>query len=93
MDHATQPEQLIIDPNNLIEQAIHPRQRQQQQRERDPPDLQDVLTQQTEVLEEVLAGIMVELRARQPAVQQANPAEPPVDPAFNWGRLDLPSET
>lgn len=56
MDHATQPEQLIVDPNNLIEQAIHPRQRQQQQRERDPPDLQDVLTQQTEVL----AGMMAE---------------------------------
>lgn len=89
MDHATPPEQLIVDPNNLIEQAVHPRQRQQQQQERDPTDLQDVLTQQTEVL----AGVMVELRARQPAVQQANPAEPPVDPAFSWGRLALLYET
>lgn len=39
MDYATPPEQLIIDPNNLIEQAVNPRQRPQQQQERDSPDL------------------------------------------------------
>lgn len=89
MDHATPPEQRIVDHNNLIEQAVHPGHRQQQQRERDPPDLQDVLTQQTEVL----AGMMAELRARHPAVQQANLAEPPADTAFNWGRFALQSDT
>lgn len=60
-------------------------------RERDPPDLQDVITQQTEIL----AGMMAELRARQaqPAAQAGNAAEPPEDPAFDWSRLVLPPET
>lgn len=88
--HQTPPEQLLVNPDDLIEQAVNPRQRQPPQRERDPPDLQDVLTQQTEVL----AGMMAELgeRQQQPA-QQGNAAEPPADPAFNWARLALPSET
>lgn len=62
-----------------------------QPRERDPPDLQDVITQQTEIL----AGMMAELRARQaqPAAQAGNAAEPPEDPAFDWSRLVLPPET
>lgn len=36
---------------------------------------------------------MAELRARQPLAQPANPAAPPEDPAFDWTRLALPSET
>lgn len=36
-------EQLIIDFKNLIEQAVNPRQRQQQQRERDSPHLLNTL--------------------------------------------------
>lgn len=57
------------------------------ERERDPPDLHDVVTQQTEILQ----GMLAELRARQeaPAAPVANPA----DPNFNWGRLVLPPET
>lgn len=86
--HQTLPEQLLVNPDDLIHQAVNPRQRQLQH-ERDPPDLQDVLTQQTEVL----VGMMAELRARQQPAQQANAAEPPADPAFNWARLALPSET
>lgn len=75
-------------PEGLIDQAVNPRQPRQRQ-ERDPPDLQDVATQQTEIL----AWMMAELRARQPLTQPANPAEPPEDPSFDWTRLALPSET
>lgn len=56
---------------------------------RDPPDVQDVLTQQTEVL----AGMLAELRARQGPVPVANAAEPPEDPDFDWSRLVMPPET
>lgn len=49
-------------------------------RERDPPDLQDVVTQQTGIL----AGMLAELRARQvQPVEQANAVEPPADPNFD----------
>lgn len=59
-------------------------------RERDPPDLQDVVTQQTEIL----AGMLAELRARQNQPIQAAPAmEPVADPNFDWSRLVLPPET
>lgn len=60
-------------------------------REHDPPDLQDVVTQQTEIL----AGMLAELRACQalPAAPVPNQAEPPADPNFNWVRLVLPPET
>lgn len=53
--HRTPPDQLL---NNLIidEAPRSPR----EPRERDPPDLQDVVTQQTEIL----AGMLAELRAR-----------------------------
>lgn len=39
--------------------------------------------------------MLAELRARQaaPAAAAANPADPPADPKFNWGRLVLPPET
>lgn len=87
IEHATSPEQLIM-PEGLIDQGVNPRQPRQRQ-ERDPPDLQDVATQQTEIL----AGMMAELRARQPLAQPANSAEPPEDPSFDWTRLALPSET
>lgn len=61
-----------------------------EQRERDPPDLHDVVNQQTEIL----AGMLAELCARQgqPA-QQALAAEPAADPNFDWSRLVLPPET
>lgn len=49
-------EQLIM-PEGLIDQAVNPLQ------PRDPPDLQDMVAQQTEIL----AGMMAELWARQPA--------------------------
>lgn len=62
---------------------------QQQQQERDPTDLQDVLTQHTEVL----AGMLAELRARQGPAPVANAAEPPEDPDLDWSRLVLPPET
>lgn len=63
----------------------------EQSRERDSPDFQDVVTQQTEIS----AGMLAELRARQaqPNAPAAKQAEPPVDPNFNWSRLVLPAET
>lgn len=76
-------------PEGLIDQAVYSRQPRQTRQERDPPDLQDVVTQQTEIL----AGMITELTARRPAAQPANPAEPPQDPAFDWIRLALPSDT
>lgn len=80
MIHQTPPEKKpLVNPDDLIYQAVNPCQRQQPQRERDPPDLQYVLTQQTEVF----AGIMAEFRACQQPAQQLNTAEPPTDPAFN----------
>lgn len=62
----------------------------QNRRERDPPDLHDVVTQQTEIL----AGMLAELRARQgqPAQQQPG-VELATDPNFDWSRLILPPET
>lgn len=72
--------------DNLIEEC--PRAARQQP-ERDPPDLQDVLTQQTEFL----VGMLAELRARQGPVPLANTAEPPEDPDFDWSRLVMPPET
>lgn len=56
---------------------------------RDPPDIQDVLTHQTEVL----AGMLAELRARQGPVPVVNAAEPPEDPDFDWSRLVMLPET
>lgn len=61
-----------------------------QRREQDPPDLHDVVTQQTEIL----AGMLAELRARQGHPAQPIPgAEAVADPNFDWGRLVLPPET
>lgn len=84
--HRTPQDQLL---NNLIidEAPRAPR----EPRERDPPNLQDVVTQQTEIL----AGIFTELRVRQaqPAAPVINQAEPPADPNFDWSRLVLPAET
>lgn len=84
--HQTSPDQLIR--NLFIDEA--PR-AAQEVGERDPPDLHDVVTQQTEILQ----GMLAELRARQavPAAVAVNPAEPPADPNFNWERLVLPPET
>lgn len=76
----------VTPPEGLIEEL--PR-AQRQQPARDPPDIQDVLTQQTEVL----AGMLAELRARQGPVPVAATAEPPEDPDFDWTRLVLPPET
>lgn len=79
----TRPDQMIGNLN-IDEAPSEPR----QPRERDPPDLQDVVTQQTEIL----AG-MLRARQAQPAAPAVNPAEPPVDPNFNLARLVLPPET
>lgn len=69
----------------------HPESHDSPERERDPPDLLDVVTQQTEIL----AGMLAELRARQavPAAPAVNQAEPPADPNFYWSRLVLPPGT
>lgn len=84
--HQTPPDQLI--GNLFIDEA--PR-AAREVRERDPPDLHDVVTQQTEILQ----GMLAELRARQavPAAVAVHPAEPPADPNFNWERLVLTPET
>lgn len=84
--HRTLPEQNIMDDIIVDELLRAPR----EPRERDPPDLRDVVTQQTEIL----AGMLAELCARQaqPA-QQAIAAEPAADPNFDWSRLVLPPET
>lgn len=87
IQNLTPPEQLIM-PEGLFDQAVNQRQPRQPHQERNPPD-HGVVTQQTEILAEMIA----ELRARQPAVQPVNPAEPSGDPAFDWTRLALPSET
>lgn len=61
-----------------------------QRREREPADIHDLVTQQTEVL----AGMLAELRARQGHPAQPLPgAEAAADPNFDWSRLILPSET
>lgn len=61
-----------------------------QRREREPADIHDLVTQQTEVL----AGMLAELRARQGHPAQPIPgAEAAADPNFDWSRLILPSET
>lgn len=59
------------------------------QPERDPPEVQGILTQQTEVL----AGMLAELRARQGPVPVVDAAEPPEDPDFDWSRFVMPPET
>lgn len=87
IQHLTPPEQLIM-PEGLFDQAVNQRQPHKPHQERDPPD-HGVVTQQTEILAEMMA----ELRARQPAVQPVNPAEPSRDPAFDWTSLALPSVT
>lgn len=86
-DQRNPPVQMIGNLHHIDEAPREPR----QPRERDPPDLQDVVTQQTDIL----AGMLAELRARQakPPAPVVNPAEPPADPNFNWSRLVLPPET
>lgn len=82
--HVTPPSE-----NFLVDECPRAPRQQQPQQERDPPDLQDVLTQHTEVL----AGMLAELRARQGPAAVVNAAEPPEDPDFDWSRLVLPPET
>lgn len=53
-------------------------------------DLEDVVTQQTELLAAMLDSLNQRPAAPPPAGAQA---EPQPDPNFNWGRLALPSET
>lgn len=77
--HVTPPH--LVD--NLVEQM--PRNPPGQPRG-NPPDLQDVMTQQTAILENMMRA----LQRAQPAAPQ-DPAEPPADPHFVWERL--PSET
>lgn len=67
--HQTPPDQLIGNP--IIDEA--PR-AAREVRERDPPDLHDFFTQQTEIPQ----GMLAELRARQavPAAAVVNPDDP-----------------
>lgn len=67
--HRTPPDQILDDI--VINEA--PR-AQREPRERDPPDLHDVVTQQTKIL----AGMLAELRVRQAVlrVRQAVPLQP-----------------
>lgn len=59
-------------------------------REREPADIHDLVTQQTELL----AGMLAELRARQGQPAPPGPAaEAQPDPNFDWSRLILPPET
>lgn len=84
VNQRTPPDQIL---HNIIDEAPRaPR----EPSDRNPPDIQDVVTQQTEILEEMLA----QLRARQAApVVQQQAAEPAPDPNFDWIRLALPAET
>lgn len=86
--HMPLPVHVTPPSDNIIDEC--PRApRQQPPPERDPPDIQDVLTQQTEVL----AGMLAELRARQaPAAADINATEPSEDPDFDWTRLVQPPE-
>lgn len=87
--HAPLPVHVTPPSDNLLVDECPRAPRQQPQQERDPPDLQNVLTQHTEVL----AGMLAELRARQGPAAVVNAAEPPEDPDFDWSRLVLPPET
>lgn len=81
------PEHITLPPvpeDQIEELTREPR--QPAVRRPNPPELHDVLTQQTEIL----AGMMQELRRAQPA-QQQDPAETLPDPHFQWDRLCLPS--
>lgn len=69
---------------NILQCPANPR------RPRDRPDLEDVVTQQTELL----AAMLERLNQCQAAAPQPGAlAEQPVDPDFVWTRLTLPSET
>lgn len=84
--HQTPPDQML-GKMHIDEAPRAPR----EPRQRDEPDLHDVVTQQTEILQ----GMLAELRARQaaPVAPVVNSAEPPADPNFDWSRLVLPPET
>lgn len=76
-----------LDPQNLpgLDEAVNPHGHPP------PPDLQDVLTQQTAILRELGREV---LDNRQQAAQQ--PADPDfvrADPNFNWNLMALPAET
>lgn len=96
-DHFTPPEHFILNPaaELIINAPRSPGARPRQPRARDPPDIAEVLTQQTAVLAEMMEQLRNN-RLDQPArpQQQVNdPVDPPEDPNFMWERLALPSET
>lgn len=73
---------LQLPSNEILELPANPRW------PRERPDLEDVVTQQPELLAAMLR------RLNQPATAAAAyPDEPAADPAFLWSRLVLPSET
>lgn len=85
--HVTPP---VLPDDDAIEDSTRDPLKRSAPRVQGPLDLQDVLTQQTEVL----AGMMQELRQnRQAPCQAQDAAEPPADPLFQWDRLALHSET
>lgn len=71
-------------PPGNFQECVNPR-----GRARERPDLEDVVTQQTELL----AAMIERLNQRPAAPAPGLPAELPADPNFNWERLALPSET
>lgn len=77
------PEQELNFPG--LVQAVNPRGRLP------PPDLQDVLTQQTAILRE-LAREVRDNRQQAPQ-QRADPDFVPADPNFDWNLMALPAET
>lgn len=80
--------QLLQQPgNDYIDQCpVNPR----GGRQRDRPDLEYVVTQQTELLAAMLERLN---QGQAAALPPGAPAEPQPDPNFDWARLALPSET
>lgn len=74
----------VVGNDNVLQMPANPR------RPRKRPDLEDVVTQQTELLAAMLQRLN---QQPAPAAAQGNLDDPPADPAFHWGRLALPSET
>lgn len=90
-DHFTPPAAFDLPGNDDIVEAPRSPNRPRQPRARDPPDIGEVLTQQTAVL----ARMMEQLQARQEPARPLHhdQADPPEDPHFQWDRLVLPTET
>lgn len=89
-DHFTPPAAFDL-PGGDINEAARSPVRPRQPRARDPPDIADVLTQQTAVLARMMERLDARPEPARPVAQ--DPADPPEDSNFQWERLVLPSET